>query len=298
MAGIITQRTGGKRQNPRESTQDPLWFKLAVLVPSLIFISLFILLPLVTVFYEATKKGIEGYLLAIKNPDVVSSIKLTLLVAAIVVPLNTIFGLAAAWTVARFQFPGRRFLNTLIEMPLWVSPVIGGLIYVIMFGAFGWFGPLLKGTDITIIFAVPGIVLATLFVTFPFVARTVIPQMEAQGQAEEQAAMSLGASGWRTFFLITIPKIKWGLLYGIILCNARSMGEFGAVYVVSGRIRGSTVTMPLMIEILDQDFKLVPAFAVASLLCILAVLTLILKTFSEWRSDRTRREALNEAAPA
>jgi len=246
---------------------------------------------LVAIFYQAFHRGVDAYFAAFQDPDVLASIRLTLLIAVIVVPLNTIFGLAAAWTVARFDFPGRRFLITLIELPLWASPVVAGLIYVLMFGMNGWLGAEVQALNLRIIFALPGMILATVFVTFPFVARTVIPQMEAQGQSEEQAALTLGASGWRTFFLITVPKIKWSLLYGIILCNARSMGEFGAVHVVSGKTRGETLTMPLMIEILDQDFKQVPAFALASVLCLLAVVTLLLKAVSEWREDKVHQVA-------
>ena len=241
-------------------------------------------MPLAVVFTEALKKGWAAYVAGIVSPDAISAIKLTLLVAGIAVPLNLVFGVAAAWAIAKFEFRGKQVLITLIDLPFSVSPVVSGLIYVLLFGAQGWFGPLLADTEIKILFAVPGIVLATIFVTFPFVARELIPLMQAQGSDEEEAAVVLGASGWTTFREVTLPNIKWGLLYGVILCNARAMGEFGAVSVVSGHIRGLTNTMPLQVEILYNEYNFVAAFAVASLLALLALLTLGIKSFIEWRA--------------
>jgi sulfate transport system permease protein len=254
------------------------------------FFALFLFLPLFVVFQEAFSKGAAAYLKAFQDSATMHAIWLTLLVAGIAVPLNTVFGIVAAWTVTRYRFRGRSFLITLIDLPLWVSPVVGGLIYVLVFGAQGWLGPWLQAHDIRIIFAVPGIVLATVFVTFPFVARGLIPLMQAQGMKEEEAALTLGANGWQIFFRITLPKIKWGLLYGVILCNARAMGEFGAVSVVSGHIRGMTNTMPLHIEILYNEYQFAAAFAVASVLALLALVTLFLKTYSEWRAEKQLRE--------
>ncbi|MEI6073234.1 MAG: sulfate ABC transporter permease subunit CysW [Verrucomicrobiae bacterium] len=276
---------------PLRATAESPVAKAVLIGITLVFLGLFLLLPLVVVFQEAFSKGAAAFLHALRDPYTLSAIRLTLLVAAIVVPLNTVFGLAAAWSLTRFRFGGRSFLITLIDLPLWVSPVIGGLIYVLVFGAQGWFGPWLREHDIRIIFAVPGIVLATVFVTFPFVARGLIPLMEAQGIKEEEAALTLGANGWQIFRRVTLPKIKWGLLYGVILCNARAMGEFGAVSVVSGHIRGKTTTMPLQIEILYNEYQFAAAFAVASLLALLAIITLILKTHAEWRAERQLREA-------
>ena len=253
-------------------------------VLALAFFGIFLLMPLAVVFTEALKKGWAAYAAGIASPDAISAIKLTLLVAGIAVPLNLIFGVAAAWAIAKFEFRGKQVLITLIDLPFSVSPVVSGLIYVLLFGAQGWFGPLLADTDIKILFAVPGIVLATIFVTFPFVARELIPLMQAQGSDEEEAAVVLGASGWTTFRQITLPNIKWGLLYGVILCNARAMGEFGAVSVVSGHIRGLTNTMPLQVEILYNEYNFVAAFAVASLLALLALLTLGIKSLIEWRA--------------
>jgi sulfate transport system permease protein len=243
-----------------------------------------LLLPLVAVFVEAFKKGWEAYFSAIATPDTLSSVHLTLLAAAIAVPLNVVFGIAAAWAIAKHDFRGKQFLITLIDLPFSVSPVIAGLIYVLVFGLQGWFGPWLHEHDIKIVFAVPGIILATIFVTVPFVARELIPLMQAQGREEEEAALVLGATGWRMFKSVTLPNIKWGLLYGVILCNARAMGEFGAVSVVSGHIRGQTNTMPLHVEILYNEYQFAAAFAVASLLALLALVTLVLKTFVEWRA--------------
>jgi sulfate transport system permease protein len=250
---------------------------------TLTFLGLFLLFPLVVVFTEAFGRGVFAYFSALADPDAVASIQLTLLVAAIAVPANLVFGVAAAWAIAKYEFRGKAFLITLIDLPFSVSPVISGLIYVILFGAQGYLGPALQSYGIQIIFAVPGIVLATIFVTFPFVARELIPLMQEQGTHEEEAAISLGASGWQTFWRVTLPNVKWGLMYGVLLCNARAMGEFGAVSVVSGKIRGETNTMPLHVEILYNDYQGTAAFAVASLLALLALVTLIIKTFLEWR---------------
>ena len=247
------------------------------------FLGLFLILPLMSVFTEALRKGVGPFLTAFADPDALSAIRLTLLIAAIAVPLNLVFGVAAAWSVSKFSFPGKSLLVTLIDLPFSVSPVVSGLIYVLLFGAQGLFGPTLKAHGIDIIFAVPGIVLATIFVTFPFIARELIPLMQEQGVADEEAALTLGASPWRMFLTVTFPNIKWGLLYGVLLCNARAMGEFGAVSVVSGHVRGLTNTMPLHVEILYNEYNFVAAFAVASLLAILALVTLLLKTLLEWR---------------
>ncbi|MBS1187014.1 MAG: sulfate transporter, inner rane subunit [Burkholderiaceae bacterium] len=265
------------------ASREPGWFKWALIGISLTFFAFFLLLPLFSVFAEALRKGWEAYWQAIVEPDALASIKLTLIAAAISVPLNLVFGVAAAWAITKFDFRGKHILLTLIDLPFSVSPVIAGLIYVLVFGAQGWFGPWLDEHDIKIIFAIPGIVLATIFVTFPFVARELIPLMEAQGREEEEAATVLGASGWQTFWKVTLPNIKWGLLYGVILCNARAMGEFGAVSVVSGHIRGFTNTIPLHVEILYNEYNFAAAFAVASILALLALLTLAVKTWVEWR---------------
>lgn len=267
----------------RPAVLEPLWVRGVLIAIALVFLTVFLIVPLVAVFAEAFKKGWEAYLDAIVDPDAVSAIKLTLIAAGISVPLNLLFGLAASWCIAKFDFRGKSILLTLIDLPFSVSPVISGLIYVLMFGAQGWFGPWLADHDIKILFAVPGIVLATIFVTFPFVARELIPLMQAQGSEEEEAAIVLGASGWNTFRRVTLPNIKWGLLYGVILCNARAMGEFGAVSVVSGHIRGETNTMPLQVEILYNEYNFSAAFAVASLLALLALLTLALKSLIDWR---------------
>ena len=264
------------------ATRDSTIVKTLVLVLSLSFFGIFLLLPLFSVFTEALYKGWVYYFKAIAEPDTWSAIKLTLLAAGVAVPLNLIFGVAASWAIAKFDFRGKRLLITLIDIPFSVSPVIAGLIFVLVFGAQGWVGSWLSDHDIRIIFAVPGIILATIFVTFPFVARELIPLMEAQGCEEEEAATVLGASGWQTFWYVTLPNIKWGLLYGVILCNARAMGEFGAVSVVSGHIRGYTNTIPLQVEILYNEYNYVAAFAVASLLALLALLTLAAKTYVEW----------------
>ena len=265
------------------ATLEPVWIRVLLIAAALAFLTLFLFVPLIAVFAEAFKKGWQVYLKAIEEPDALAAIKLTLLVAVIAVPLNLVFGVAAAWTIAKFEFRGKNILLTLIDLPFSVSPVISGLIYVLMFGAQGWFGPWLREHDIKILFAVPGIVLATIFVTFPFVARELIPLMESQGSEEEEAALVLGASGWKTFWHVTLPNIKWGLLYGVILCNARAMGEFGAVSVVSGHIRGETNTIPLQVEILYNEYNFAAAFAVASLLALLALVTLTLKSVIEWR---------------
>ena len=260
------------------------------------FMGLFLVLPLAAVFVEALKAGWTAYWAALKEPDALSAIRLTLLTAAIAVPLNLVFGVAAAWCIAKFEFKGKAFLTTLIDLPFSVSPVVAGLIYVLVFGAQGWLGPWLAEHDIKIIFAVPGIVLATVFVTFPFIARELIPLMQAQGSDEEQAAQVLGASGWQTFWHVTLPNIKWGLIYGVILCNARAMGEFGAVSVVSGHIRGQTNTMPLHVEVLYNEYQGQAAFAVASLLALLAIVTLVIKTVAEWRHEREMK-AIAELPP-
>ena len=257
--------------------------RIALILVSVAFLVLFLLLPLAAVFYEAVRKGVGTYFTALVEPDAIAAIKLTLLVAAIAVPANVVFGLAASWAIAKFEFLGKSILNTLIDLPFSVSPVISGLIYVLLFGAQGYLGPFLKSEGIQIIFAVPGIVLATIFVTFPFVARELVPLMQEQGTQDEEAALSLGASGWKTFFKVTLPNIRWALLYGVVLCNARAMGEFGAVSVVSGHIRGRTNTMPLHVEILYNEYNFAAAFAVASLLALLAFVTLVIKVGLEWR---------------
>ena len=272
------------------AASDAPLVKWLIIAISLTFFATFLLLPLIAVFVEAFKKGWEAYLAAIIEPDALSAIRLTLLAAAIAVPLNVVFGIAAAWAIAKHDFRGKQFLITLIDLPFSVSPVIAGLVYVLVFGLQGWFGPWLYEHDIKIIFAVPGIVLATIFVTVPFVARELIPLMQAQGREEEEAALVLGASGWRMFANVTLPNIKWGLLYGVILCNARAMGEFGAVSVVSGHIRGQTNTMPLHVEILYNEYQFAAAFAVASLLALLALVTLVIKTIIEWRVGRELQE--------
>ena len=267
-------------------TDEAPWVKWLLTGTALAFIGLFLLIPLVSVFFEALRKGWELYLAALVEPDALSAVKLTLVTALIAVPLNLTFGVAAAWAIAKFEFKGKSVLITLIDLPFSVSPVVAGLIYVLLFGAHGWFGEWLGAHDIKIIFAVPGIVLATIFVTFPFVARELIPLMEAQGSDEEQAALVLGASGLQTFWRVTLPNIKWGLLYGVILANARAMGEFGAVSVVSGHIRGMTNTIPLHVEILYNEYNFVGAFACASILALLALVTLALKSWVEWKAER------------
>ncbi|QCO17360.1 sulfate ABC transporter permease subunit CysW (plasmid) [Azospirillum brasilense] len=262
---------------------DSRWVKGLLIGTALAFLLLFLVLPLVAVFVEALRRGTDAYWAALMEPDAVAAIKLTLIVAAIAVPMNLLFGVAASWCIAKFDFRGKDVLITLIDLPFSVSPVISGLIYVLLFGLHGLMGPFLKSQGIQIIFAVPGLVLATVFVTFPFVARELIPLMQEQGNEEEEAALVLGASGWQTFWRVTLPNIKWGLLYGVLLCNARAMGEFGAVSVVSGHIRGETNTMPLHVEILYNEYNLVAAFAVASVLAMLALVTLVVKSVLEWR---------------
>ena len=284
----IPSSAGPSNTNTYErSTQEPAWVRRTLIGLALTFLTLFLFIPLISVFYEALKKGMDVYIAAITDPDAVSAIQLTLTAAAIAVPLNLIFGVAAAWAIAKFEFRGKNLLITLIDLPFSVSPVVSGLIYVLIFGLQGWLGPWLAEHDIKIIFAVPGIVLATLFVTVPFIARELIPLMQAQGTEEEEAAVVLGANGWQTFFHVTLPNVKWGLLYGVILCNARAMGEFGAVSVVSGHIRGSTNTLPLHVEILYNEYNFAAAFAVASLLALLALVTLALKTIVE---SKTRKQ--------
>jgi sulfate transport system permease protein len=272
----------------RVVTADRPEVRATLIATGLAFLGLFLLLPLLAVFVEALRQGLGAYLAGITEPDALAAIRLTLLVAAIAVPLNVVFGIAAAWAVAKFEFKGKSLLTTLIDLPFSVSPVIAGLIYVLLFGAQGLLGPWLAAHDIKIIFAVPGILLATVFVTFPFVARELIPLMQEQGAEEEEAARMLGAGGLQIFLRVTLPNVKWSLLYGVLLCNARAMGEFGAVSVVSGHIRGLTNTMPLHVEILYNEYNFVAAFAVASLLTLLALLTLVLKVALEWRSKRVR----------
>ncbi len=271
----------------RRAIAEPAWVRWTLTGLALAFLGLFLFIPLAAVFTEALRKGWETYVAAMIEPDALSAIKLTLIAAAIAVPLNLVFGVSAAWAIAKFDFRGKSLLITLIDLPFAVSPVIAGLIYVLVFGLQGWFGGWLSEHDVKIIFAVPGIVLATIFVTFPFIARELIPLMQAQGKEEEEAAIVLGASGWQTFWRVTLPNIKWGLLYGVILCNARAMGEFGAVSVVSGHIRGMTNTLPLHVEILYNEYNYAAAFACASLLAFLALITLALKTLVEWQLQRT-----------
>lgn len=270
---------------PRTATAESGWAKAALITAALGFLAVFLVMPLAAVFAEALGEGFGPFVSAIAEPDAQAAIRLTLTVAAISVPLNIVFGVAAAWAITKFDFPGKGILITLIDLPFSVSPVVAGLIYVLLFSAHGWFGEWLAANDIQIIFAVPGIVLATIFITFPFVARELIPLMAEQGRDDEEAALSLGANGWQTFWRVTVPNIRWGLLYGVLLCNARAMGEFGAVSVVSGHIRGETNTMPLHVEILYNEYNFVAAFAVASLLAALALVTLVLKSLLEWRFD-------------
>ena len=277
-------------------TTEAAWVRYTLIGISLAFLFLFLVLPLAAVFSEAFRKGFDAYWEALKEPDAWSAIRLTLITALIAVPLNLVFGIAAAWCIAKYEFKGKSVLTTLVDLPFSVSPVVAGLVYVLMFGAQGWFGPWLQEHDIKIIFAIPGIVLATIFVTFPFIARELIPLMQAQGNEEEQAAIVLGATGWQTFWYVTLPNIKWGLIYGVILCNARAMGEFGAVSVVSGHIRGQTNTMPLHVEILYNEYQSVAAFAVASLLALLALVTLIIKSVAEWRQEREMK-AIRDLPP-
>jgi len=276
------------RVEARPLTRSAKVTRAALIGVSLAFLGLLLAAPLGAVLTQALAKGWQAYLGSFSDSDTLAAIRLTLLVAAIVVPVNTIFGICAAWAIAKFEFKGKSLLITLIDLPFAVSPVIAGLVFVLLFGSRGWFGEWLQERDIQVIFAVPGIVLATLFITFPYVARELIPLMQQQGSDEEEAAITLGANAWVVFLRVTLPKIRWGLLYGIILCNARAMGEFGAVSVVSGHIRGLTNTMPLHVEILYNEYNFVAAFAVASLLALLAILTLVIKTVVEWRTERRR----------
>jgi len=271
------------------ATSEPAWIRWTLITTALLFLSLFLFMPLAAVFTEALRKGFDTYISALSDADALSAMRLTFIAALIAVPLNLVFGVAAAWAIAKFEFRGKSILITLIDLPFAVSPVIAGLIYVLIFGLQGWFGGWLSDHDLKVIFAIPGIVLATIFVTFPFVARELIPLMQAQGKDEEEAALVLGASGWQILWRVTLPNIKWGLLYGVILTNARAMGEFGAVSVVSGHIRGLTNTMPLHVEILYNEYNYAAAFAVASVLALLALVTLVLKSIVEWHAARSAR---------
>lgn len=286
------------RLQSRDATREASWVRRVVLTISLGFFVLCLLLPLFLVFVEAFKQGWHTYLEALVEPDTRAAVKLTLLTAAVAVPLNVIFGVAAAWAITKFQFRGKSLLTTLIDLPFSVSPVIAGLMLVLLFGSQGWFGEWLRDHDIKVIFSTTGIILATVFITFPFVARELIPLMQAQGTEEEEAAMVLGANGWQTFWHVTLPNIKWGLLYGVILCNARAMGEFGAVSVVSGHIRGETNTLPLQVEILYNEYSFSAAFAVASLLALLALVTLVVKTYVEYRLAQAAKPPDDEHTPA
>ena len=290
MAGATAPRLaahpGNTHAAQRPANRDPRWLRWTLTATALVFLALFLALPLAAVFTEALRRGVGAYFASFANADALSAIRLTLTASLIAVPANLVFGIAASWAIAKYEFRGKSLLITLIDLPFAVSPVISGLVYVLLFGAQGLLGPWLQDHDIQIIFAVPGIILATTFVTFPFVARELIPLMQAQGNDEELAALTLGASGWQIFRRVTLPNIKWGLLYGVILCNARAMGEFGAVSVVSGHIRGETNTIPLHVEILYNEYNFVAAFAVASLLALLALLTLLLKRLVEWRASR------------
>jgi sulfate transport system permease protein len=297
MAGIITLKTRNRSAASsvaQRTTLEAPWVRWTLTAVAILFLGLFLFMPLAVVFASALAKGIGPYFATFRDPDTLAAIRLTLLAAGIAVPLNLVFGVVAAWAIAKFEFAGKSLLITLIDLPFSVSPVVSGLIYVLIFGLQGLLGPWLRVHDIKIIFAVPGIVLATIFVTFPFVARELIPLIQAQGNDEEEAALTLGASGWQTFFRVTLPNVKWGLLYGVIICNARAMGEFGAVSVVSGHIRGLTNTMPLHIEILYNEYQFVPAFAVASLLALLALLTLVVKSVVEWKAQRDIEEEPEE----
>jgi len=295
MAGVVSNLSHSAAPRIHGATTEARWIRWTLITTAMAFLALFLILPLVIVFTEAFAKGMGVYVAAITHPDAAAAIKLTLIAAAIAVPLNVIFGLTASWAIAKFQFKGKQIALTLIDLPFAVSPVIAGLIYMLMFGAQGLFGPWLMDHNIRIMFAVPGIVLATVFITFPFIARELIPLMQEQGKEQEEAAITLGANGWQMFFRVTLPSIKWGLLYGIILCNARAMGEFGAVSVVSGKIRGQTNTMPLHIEILYNEYQFAAAFAVASLLALLALVTLVLKSALEWKAAREHELAVRIA---
>lgn len=293
MSAVLTHPLSASPSKVSRATQEPAWVRWLLISIALGWLGLFLFVPLAAIFTEALRKGLEVYWASLVDPDALSAIKLTLIATVIAVPANLVFGIAAAWAIAKFEFRGKQVLLTLIDLPFAVSPVIAGLIYVLLFGAQGWFGEWLQAHDVKIIFAVPGIVLATIFVTSPFVARELIPLMQAQGTEEEEAAVTMGASGWQTLWRVTLPNVKWGLLYGVILCNARAMGEFGAVSVVSGHIRGMTNTLPLHVEILYNEYNFAAAFAAASLLAGLALVTLALKTFVEWKTGAELR-ARNE----
>jgi sulfate transport system permease protein len=283
MPGRAVGRGGADHKKGTGCSAEPAWVKLLLTGLMFLFVGLFLVLPLLEVFTQAFGKGLKAYLSATTEPDSVAAVRLTLLIAAIVVPLNVVFGVVAAWAISKFKFRGKNILVTLIDMPFAVSPVIAGLIFILLFGLHGVLGPWLLAHDIRIIFAVPGIVLATIFITVPFIARELLPLMQEQGTEEEEAARVLGAGGWRTFFRVTLPNIKWGLLYGVILCSARTIGEFGAVSVVSGHIRGQTLTLPLQVEILYNEYRFTAAFAVASLLTLMALAALVAKSFVEWK---------------
>jgi sulfate/thiosulfate transport system permease protein len=298
MAATTKHHWGQAESRSRRGSEDPTWVRILLILLSLAFVVVFLLLPLANVFAQAMSKGYSGYVAALRHPDTLSAMKLTLLVSACCVPLNLVFGLAASWAVAKFEFPGKALLITLIDLPFSVSPVVSGLIYVVLLGARGPFAPWLDAHDIQIIYAVPGIVLATTFVTFPFVARELIPLMESQGSDQEQAALTLGANGLQTFWHVTLPSVKWGLLYGVILCNARAMGEFGAVSVVSGHITGVTDTLPLRIDKLHQEYQSAAAFAAASVLALLALATLAVKSWLEHRQTALLAEGQTEETPA
>jgi sulfate transport system permease protein len=294
MAGGVSRLSSSRAVNPKAMT-EPAWVRRTLIGIALAYVGLFLLLPLASVFVNAFEKGLRVYAAALIDPMALSAARLTLLTALVAVPVNVVFGLTASWAVARFRFPGKSFLITLIDLPFSVSPVIAGMVYVLLFGANGWFGGWLRDHDIHVIFAVPGIVLATIFVTFPFVARELIPLMQSQGTDEEEAALVLGAGGWQIFRRVTLPKIKWGLIYGVILCNARAMGEFGAVSVVSGHIRGRTNTIPLHVEILYNEYNFAASFAVASVLALTALLTLAVKSWVEARAHAQARQSAKEA---
>ena len=289
MSLITNSNALAEKLQSRDATREPTWVRNLLITIALIFFLSCLILPLILVFVEAFKQGVAVYFQALINPDTLSAVKLTLLTAAIAVPLNVVFGVAAAWSVAKFNFRGKSLLTTIIDIPFSVSPVIAGMMLVLIFGTQGWMGNWLMDHDIKVLYAVPAIVLATIFITVPFVARELIPLMEAQGTEEEEAAIVLGASGWQTFCKVTLPNIKWGLIYGVILCNARAMGEFGAVSVVSGHIRGETNTLPLHVEILYNEYTFSAAFAVSSLLALLAIVTLILKTWVEVRQEKQNK---------
>ena len=295
MAGYVHARRHGTPSRPSHLT-EPRFVRVLLIVVALGFLALFLVLPLVTVFAEAFANGREAYVTAIREPDALAALRLTLLAAALAVPCNLVFGVCAGWAIAKFDFPGRNLLITLIDLPFAVSPVIAGMVFVLLFGRQGFLGPWVMEHDVQIVFAVPGIVLATIFVSFPFVAREIIPVMEAAGSQEEEAARVLGAGGLQTFFRVTLPNIKWGLLYGVILCNARAMGEFGAVSVVSGKIRGLTNTLPLHVEILYNEYAFQAAFAVSSLLACLAIVTLVVKSVVERRIGAPAGQAADSAA--